>query len=41
MIGEELVQNITPKFIDQFYKQLKKTKSAAGLTRNMKSVYVT
>lgn len=40
MIGEELVQNITPKFIDQFYKQLKKTKSAAGLTRNMKSVYV-
>ncbi len=39
-IGNELVQDITPKFVDQYYKRLKKTKPVASGLRRSKSLYV-
>ena len=40
IIGDALVQNITPKFVDQYYKKLKKTKPVAPPGRRPKSEYV-
>ncbi len=40
MIGEEPVQNITPKFADHFYKQLKKAKPVASQFRKTKLEFV-
>ena len=40
IIGDELVQNMTPKFVDQYYKKLKKTKPVAPPGRRPKSEYV-
>lgn len=40
MIGDELVQNITPKYVDEYYKRLKKTKPVTSPTRRSKSQYV-
>ncbi len=39
-IGNELVQNITPKFVDQYYKKLRKSKPVASELRRSKSPYV-
>lgn len=40
MIGDELVQSITPKTIDQFYSRLKKTKPVETLMRSTPNGYV-
>lgn len=40
-IGKMLVQDITPKVIDAFYKQLRKTKSVISRGRKPKNEYVT
>ena len=40
IIGDALVQNITPKFVDQYYKKLKKTKPVVPPGRRPKSEYV-
>lgn len=39
-IGNELVQNITPKFVDQYYKKLRKSKPVASELRRSKTPYV-
>jgi integrase len=40
IIGSELIQNITPKYVDQYYKKLKKAKPVAPQFRKTKSEYV-
>ncbi len=40
-IGKVLVQNVTPKMIDAFYKQLKKTKSVMTRCRKPQTEHVT
>ena len=40
MIGNELVQNVTPKLVDQYYKKLKKSKPVSPQFRQSKSEYV-
>lgn len=40
IIGKELVQSITPRFIDQYYKQLKKTRPVMYGVRKSKSEFV-
>ena len=40
IIGSELIQNITPKYVDQYYKRLKKVKPVAPQFRRTKSEYV-
>lgn len=40
IIGDELVQNITPKFVDGYYLKLQKTKSVIDRNRKPKSEYV-
>ncbi len=40
LIGDELVQNITPKFVDQFYKTLQSTKSVITRNRKPKNEYL-
>lgn len=40
MIGNELVQNMTPKLVDQYYKRLRKTKPVSPQFRQSKSEYV-
>lgn len=41
VIGNEPVQNITPKFVDEFYIRLQKTKSIVRRNRKPKSEYLT
>lgn len=40
LIGNELVQNITPKFVDLFYKKLQKTKAVSVRNRRPKTEFV-
>lgn len=40
-IGDELVQNITPKYVDNYYNSLKKVKSVVDRNRKPKSEYLT
>jgi integrase len=39
-IGNELVQSITPKFVDQFYRKLQKTKAVSVKTRRPRTEFV-
>lgn len=41
IIGEVPIQNITPKVVDEYYQQLKKTKSVVKRNRKPRSEYVT
>lgn len=41
LIGDVLVQDITPRFVDQYYKKLEKTPAVATNQRRPKSTYVT
>lgn len=40
-IGDELVQNITPKYVDNYYNSLKKVKSVIDRNRKPKSEFLT
>ena len=40
-IGNELVQNITPKFVDQYYVRLQKVKSVVDRNRKPQNEYLT
>ena len=40
LIGDELVQNITPRYVDQFYKKLQKTSAVSPRNRKPKNEVV-
>ena len=40
LIGEELVHDVTPKFVDQYIKRLERTKSVISRNRKPKNEYV-
>ena len=41
LMGDELVQSVTPRFADKFYKELEKTKSVVVNSKQPKSEFVT
>lgn len=40
LIGDEIIQNVTPRFVDKFYKELEKTKAVSGNHRRPATEFV-